>query len=282
MVRSDNDAATILYEVLLALPIALGEDHEEGPQHECRKAKPETQAPASAHSTWIRHVPTLPCPFVIAAWMGLDGVMMSWTAVIPVKRLETAKSRLGATDDPQRPELALAFALDVIDACLKAPSISAVIVVTDDQEVIDAARGVSICPEPVNGGLNRAIAEGAALVEGPIVALTGDLPCLTPESLEYVLGLASQYPHSLLSDAQGSGTAMLLAIESRTLKPHFGTKSRSEHVQAGYIDLALETSSEIRTLIAGARRDVDTPADLWDALRIGVGSHTSAVIGRQS
>ena len=207
--------------------------------------------------------------------------MMSWTAVIPVKRLDTAKSRLGATDDPRRPELALAFALDVVDACLKAPSVKSVIVVTDDQEVIGAAPGVTICPEPRNGGLNRAIVDGAALVGGPIVALAGDLPCLTPDALEYVLGLASKYPHSLLSDTQGSGTAMLLSTEARTLDPHFGIKSRSEHVQAGYIDLALDTSSEIRSLVAGARRDVDTPADLWDALRIGVGSHTAAVIGRQ-
>jgi 2-phospho-L-lactate guanylyltransferase (CobY/MobA/RfbA family) len=52
-------------------------------------------------------------------------------------------------------------------------------------------------------------------------------------------------------------------------------------VQTGCVDLALEAPPSIRTLVAGARRDVDTPADLWDALRIGVGAHTSAVLGRQ-
>jgi 2-phospho-L-lactate guanylyltransferase len=75
---------------------------------------------------------------------------------------------------------------------------------------------------------------------------------------------------------------MLLATDGRALNPHFGVKSRAAHVDAGYVDLALDEPGEIRTLIAGARRDVDTPADLWDARRIGVGSHTAEVLGRQT
>ena len=93
--------------------------------------------------------------------MGLDGVMMSWTVVIPVKRLDAAKTRLGSPGDPRRPELALAFALDVIEACRRASSIGAVIVVTDDEEVIAEAPGVMVCAEPNGGGLNAAIRAGA-------------------------------------------------------------------------------------------------------------------------
>jgi 2-phospho-L-lactate guanylyltransferase len=213
--------------------------------------------------------------------MGLDGVMKSWTAVIPVKGLDEAKTRLGLPGDPRRPELALAFALDVIGACRQATSVSQVIVVTDDLEVMSSAAGVTLCPEPPGGGLNQAIMAGAALCEGPVVALAGDLPCLTPEALEYVLGLAEGHERSVLSDTQGSGTAMLCAAEVPLLDPRFGVGSRSAHVQTGCVDLALEAPPSIRTLVAGARRDVDTPADLWDALRIGVGAHTSAVLGRQ-
>ncbi len=208
--------------------------------------------------------------------------MMSWTAVIPVKRLETAKSRLGLAEDPRRPELALAFALDVIHACLESASVSSVIVVTDDQEVIGAVSEVIICPEPLDGGLNGAIRAGAELAEGPTVVLAGDLPSLTSQALDYILAAAAQHSRSLLSDTQGSGTAMLLATDGRALSPHFGVKSRAAHVDAGYVDLALDEPAEIRTLIAGARRDVDTPADLWDARRIGVGSHTAVVLGRQT
>jgi 2-phospho-L-lactate guanylyltransferase len=213
--------------------------------------------------------------------MGLDGVMMSWTAVIPVKRLDTAKTRLGAADDPRRPELALAFALDVISACRDAAAVTTVIVVTDDAEVIASAPGVIICPEPPGGGLNRALEHGAAAAHGPVVALAGDLPGLSPRALDFVLELAGGHERSLLSDTAGSGTAMLCALDPRALNPLFGPQSRSAHVESGCFDLALEGDSATRALLAGARRDVDTPADLWDALRIGVGTHTSRLLGRQ-
>jgi len=213
--------------------------------------------------------------------MGLDGVVKSWTAVIPVKALDAAKTRLGLPDDPHRPEFALAFALDVISACLTSAAVSQVIVVTDDLDVIASATDVTLCPEPLGGGLNEAIRSGAALCAGPVVALAGDLPGLTPEALDYVLNLAQTRERSVLSDTQGSGTAMLFASDSRVLDPRFGVGSRAAHVQAGYIDLALDVPANVRTLLAGARRDVDTPADLWDALRIGVGANTRAVLGRQ-
>ena len=214
--------------------------------------------------------------------MGLDGVMMSWTVVIPVKRLDAAKTRLGSPGDPRRPELALAFALDVIEACRRASSIGAVIVVTDDDEVIAGAPGVMVCAEPNGGGLNAAIRAGAALVDGPIVALAGDLPCLTAEGLDAVLGDASRYPRSLLSDSEGSGSAMLLAHDSADLDPHFGVGSRAAHVLAGFADLADDPSDALRTHLESSRRDVDTPEDLRDALAIGVGSHTAALLSRHA
>jgi 2-phospho-L-lactate guanylyltransferase len=215
------------------------------------------------------------------AVMGLDGVVMSWTAVIPVKRLGSAKTRLTSDQDPRRPELALAFARDVISACHDSAYVASVIVVTDDPDVAALSLEAVICPEPSGGGLNRAIEAGAALTEGPVVALAGDLPCLTPAALDYLLDIAGEHGHSVLSDTQGSGTAMLFSLDARNLRPKFGIRSRAAHVADGNIDLALDTPAAIRALLAGARRDVDTPADLWDAIRLGVGLHTSEVLGRQ-
>lgn len=208
--------------------------------------------------------------------------MMSWTAVIPVKRLDAAKTRLGSPDNPRRPELALAFVRDVIDACRQAPSVGAIIIVTDDDEVISVASGITVCPEPIGGGLNSAIRQGAALADGPVVALAGDLPCLSAAALEVVLNDAAKCPRSLLSDSEGSGTAMLLAHDSESLDPHFGLGSREAHIQAGFVDLADTPSATLRTHLAAARRDVDTPDDLRDALAIGVGTHTSALLGRHA
>lgn len=214
--------------------------------------------------------------------MGFNRQMMSWTAVIPVKRLDSAKSRLTDVGDPRRPELALAFFQDVLIACQSAPSIGLVVVVTDDAEVIECSSGALICPEPAGGGLNQAMLAGAALAQGPVVALAGDLPCLTPAALEYVLSQAGSHERSLVSDTQGSGTTMLLCHGHAAFDPHFGFKSRAAHVEIGNIDIALDAPANIRSLLAGARRDVDTPADLWDALRIGVGHKTFEVLGRQT
>ena len=215
------------------------------------------------------------------AVMGLDGVVMSWTAVIPVKRLDSAKTRLTSDQDPRRPEFALAFARDVISACHDSAHVASVIVVTDDPDVAALSLNAVICAEPGGGGLNRAIEAGAALTEGPVVALAGDLPCLTPTALDYLLDIAGDHGRSVLSDTQGSGTAMLFSLDARNLRPKFGIRSRAAHVADGNIDLALDTPAAIRSLLAGARRDVDTPADLWDAIRLGVGLHTSEVLGRQ-
>jgi 2-phospho-L-lactate guanylyltransferase len=213
--------------------------------------------------------------------MGLDGVVMSWTAVIPVKRLDSAKTRLTTEQDPGRPELALAFARDVISACHDSAHVASVIVVTDDPEVVALSLDAVICPEPSGGGLNRAIEAGAALTDGPVVALAGDLPSLTTAALDYLLELACGHQRSVLSDTQGSGTAMLFSLDARDLRPKFGIRSRAAHVADGNIDLALDTPADIRALLAGARRDVDTPADLWDAIRLGVGRHTTEVLRRQ-
>lgn len=211
--------------------------------------------------------------------------MRSWTAVIPVKRLDMAKSRLGDTADPRRPELALAFALDVAWACKQAKSVERVIIVTDDQEVIGAMKlidpAMAICPEPSEGGLNAAVRAGAALATSPVVAVAGDLPALTGAALDAVLTLASEVPRSLLCDAQGSGTAMLCAVDVSQLEPRFGPRSRSAHVADGSTDLGLDLAGPISGLLARARRDVDTPADLWDAVRMGVGTHTAQALRRQ-
>jgi 2-phospho-L-lactate guanylyltransferase len=71
---------------------------------------------------------------------------------------------------------------------------------------------------------------------------------------------------------------MLLDSVAANCSPAFGERSRARHVQLGYVDLGLDSSAEARRLLARARRDVDTQVDLWDAMRIGVGAATSAVL----
>ena len=64
-----------------------------------------------------------------------------WVVVIPVKRLDRAKTRLSTRPAPQRGALALAFALDTVRAALACPRVAAVLVVTDDDTVGSRHRG---------------------------------------------------------------------------------------------------------------------------------------------
>ncbi|MZG13553.1 2-phospho-L-lactate guanylyltransferase, partial [Streptomyces sp. SID5914] len=91
---------------------------------------------------------------------------MQWTLVVPVKPLALAKSRLSDTaDDGVRPGLALAFAQDTVAAALACPAVADVAVVTDDARAGRelAALGAGIVAGEPGGGLNAALAHGAAV-----------------------------------------------------------------------------------------------------------------------
>ena len=58
-----------------------------------------------------------------------------WTAVIPVKRLSAAKSRLrGAVPAARHADLALAMVRDTVTSVLAGAAVAELLVVTDDPE----------------------------------------------------------------------------------------------------------------------------------------------------
>lgn len=206
---------------------------------------------------------------------------VQWTAIVPVKALGEAKSRLLPGDDPSRPELALAFAQDCATALRDAESVHRVLLVSDDDRVRRLAEGLGIdwIPEAPHAGLNAAASHGLAQVSaGPVTVVAGDLPCITGSAIERVLALADSTARAFVSDAAGTGTTMLLAHSARQCHPAFGERSRARHAADGCLDLGLDADAPTRSLLARARRDVDTAVDLADALRIGVGPATQRVL----
>ncbi|MET7653024.1 2-phospho-L-lactate guanylyltransferase [Streptomyces sp. NPDC005486] len=202
---------------------------------------------------------------------------MQWTLVIPLKTLALAKSRLADTaTDGLRPGLALAFAEDTVAAALASPAVRDVAVVTDDALAgrVLAALGARIVPDEPRGGLNAALAHGAAAVrasrpDAPLAALNADLPALRPPELARVLDSAGEFPRSFLPDAAAIGTTLLAVAAGRELLPAFGTDSRSRHRASGAVELRLEAVDSVR-------QDVDTGEDLRAALSLGVGPRTAA------
>lgn len=204
---------------------------------------------------------------------------MQWTLVVPLKPLARAKSRLSdAAADELRPGLALAFAQDTVAAALACPAVGHVAVVTDDPLAARelTALGARIVPDEPQGGLNAALAHGAAAVRAlrpgsAVAALNADLPALRPLELARVLDAAAEFPRAFLPDAAAIGTTLLTARAGEELRPLFGTDSRTRHRASGAVELRL-------TGVDSVRQDVDTGEDLRAALALGVGPRTAATV----
>ncbi|MEA9985535.1 MULTISPECIES: 2-phospho-L-lactate guanylyltransferase [Subtercola] len=77
---------------------------------------------------------------------------LRWVVVVPVKGSNESKSRLASfpLSVAERRDLALAFALDTVDAILRAPDVLAVVIVTNDPASAAALAGLDAAP--VRGG----------------------------------------------------------------------------------------------------------------------------------
>jgi 2-phospho-L-lactate guanylyltransferase len=198
-----------------------------------------------------------------------------WSVVIPVKLLQSAKTRLDVFGPTDRAELARAMALDTIAAAIECAEVAEVVVVTDEVTVDAAARelGAVVVRDEPAAGLNAALEYGAEVAgerrpNGGVVALAADLPAMRASELAAVLTDAAAEARAVVADADGDGTVALTARSGERLAPAYGTGSFARHQQHGAVPLGVD--------VPGLRRDVDTVADLRAALRLGCGPRTTA------
>lgn len=215
-------------------------------------------------------------------------------AVIPVKRLAEAKTRLrGALAGSAHERLVLAMAEDTVAAVRACPCVREVLVVTDDPAAgaVLARHGARVIPDAPAAGLNAAAAYGVAACSGSgrwSAVLTGDLPALRPTELMAALraaasgsspggaraggaaGSARAPGRSFVADAAGTGTTLLAAPPGVAPAPRFGLRSAAAHATSGARLLPGDWPS--------LRRDVDTVADLVEAARLGLGPRTASLL----
>lgn len=169
-------------------------------------------------------------------------------AIVPVKSLDGAKSRLaGALEPEARRALVLGMLAGVVDAACGAGL--AVCVVSPDPAVHAAARALGA--EALDDGgrdLTGAVAHALAhhADAEAVVVLPGDLPDVTADDVRALLDAARPLAVAPAPDGTTHGVA---ARPPAAFTPSYGPGSAARH-------------GGVAVYPPGLRRDVDTPADL--------------------
>lgn len=207
-------------------------------------------------------------------------------AIVPVKPLDSAKSRLASVLAPdERQRLMLAMLSDVLLALRRCDAISRVVVVTDDRDArhrAEAERAEVVPDGPASshaGAALRGIAS-VALPTDRVLLVPGDCPLLDPRELWSLLA-APQPPVVVIPDRHGTGTNALLLHPPDVIDPAFGDGSCARHVALAGAE-GLESAV---TFVPSLALDVDTPEDLaalrarLKLLRGGASSTRGAIAG---
>jgi 2-phospho-L-lactate guanylyltransferase len=193
-------------------------------------------------------------------------------ALVPVKRFDQGKSRLGEVlDGEARARVARAMfdrvVGQVLGGLVAAGELAGALVVTDGGDVAERARaaGAEALLSPgvgpgrklgavVDEGLGALAARGA---EAALVIM-GDLPSLGAEDVRALLGLLAEHDVVLAPDAAGTGTNALGVRLPAPMPTRFcGGESLGDHVaEARARGLRLARCER-----AGFRFDVDEPED---------------------
>jgi len=209
------------------------------------------------------------------------------TAVLPVKRFDAAKRRLGAgIDEERRRALVGAMLRDVLEAVGAARMIERTIVVSGEPAAQEIARkaGAEVVDDPDDSGHPEAALIGiaAAQDEGAscVVLVPGDCPLLDPRDLDRLLTAVPDPYVAIVPDRHGTGTNALLLRPPDAIRPAFGEGSCMRHwemARAAGVPHAVERLDSLAL-------DLDTPADmvaLTRELEAGRGRarHTARALG---
>ncbi|MEY9535926.1 2-phospho-L-lactate guanylyltransferase [Sinorhizobium fredii] len=206
-------------------------------------------------------------------------------AVVPVKRLDRAKSRLASMLDPsEREELAWAMFRDVLDTLGSVRGLGGILVVTNDIRASGYARafGAVTLPDPREAGTNRAVQYGLAWLSergaaGAIV-VPGDIPFTTPVEIAAVLEKLRPRSVVLAPAARDGGTNILAMAPPGIIPVAYGENSFARHLAA-----ARETGIDAQVLhLDGAGHDIDVSSDLFFDAGEGQATRTRAHLKRMT
>lgn len=198
-------------------------------------------------------------------------------ALVPLRGLEDAKTRLGAELDPEeRLELVIAMASRTLAATRDAAGIAGTVLVTADPAAAElaaafGARTIVQRLPGLNAALREARAVAAQLGATAVLVLPIDLPAVSPAALEELLAdgagaLEAGRPLvAVVPDRHARGTNALLVSPPTAIEPSFGEGSLAAHTAA-----AVAAGAVVRQHGGPLTIDVDTGADLLVAEAAGI------------
>lgn len=192
--------------------------------------------------------------------------------MVPIRGLESAKTRLGEGLDPEeRLELVSAMLRRTLRATRDAASIVGTIVVTMDPAAAGLAQEFGAIGLVERApGLNSAIEAGRSVAVArdatAVLVLPADIPAVSAAAIDELVARAAGATAAMLAvaaivpDQHGEGTNALLISPPDIIAPRFGEGSREAHAAA-----AREAGATLVEAGGPLSLDVDTPADLLAA-----------------
>ena len=204
-------------------------------------------------------------------------------AVVPVKLLEAAKSRLlPHLTQPQRELLSLAMLRDVLTTLRHVPFLERVVVLTPDETVAETARdvGAEVLLRD-DSGLNPAINAAARDLglggHEPFLVVLGDVPGIEEEDVETLFDSVAGEggPSVALAASSDGGSAALLRTPHTAIAARFGADSARAHREAAHEAGIAYRELELPSLSLDLDRVADLDRFLQSRLRA---SHTRQLL----
>jgi len=188
-------------------------------------------------------------------------------ALVPIRGLETSKTRLGGDlDAEERLALVTELLRRTLVATHGARRIAGTVVVTMDGDAAElAGRHGAVGLVERAPGLNEAIvaARSLAMARGAtaVLILPADIPAVSATAIDALVEAADRTRAgrlvALVPDRHGSGTNALLLSPPAVVDPEFGNDSRDRHARA-----ARSAGARFEEVASDLSLDVDTSADL--------------------
>lgn len=189
---------------------------------------------------------------------------MAYRALIPVKTLREAKSRLAPyLTQAQRATLVLDMLRHVIDVLQASKSLETITVVSPDPHVLQqvqqwGARALIEEAQGHNPALTAAAQQELTGGATALLTLSADLPLLQASDIQHMIELSQHYQVVLAPSYEGTGTNALLVRPPLAIPYVFGPGSLQKHqaeAQRRHLSNTLYTSP-------GTTFDVDTIDDV--------------------